>query len=169
MFTRLFAALRGLIYASGFVVTWWWVVAFVRPLDVRFGFSIPEWLRIPGIIIAILGTLIALWCICAFAFFGKGTPAPFDAPREFVAVGPYKYVRNPMYLGAIAVIIGAGLIMHSPSALAVAIFFVLLAHIFVLVYEEPTLRRMFGEEYRVYCQDVPRWIPRLGPWNRPMT
>ncbi|MCI0615959.1 hypothetical protein L0244_23485, partial [bacterium] len=93
MLTGLFAAIRGFIYASGFVFFWWWIVAFVRPLDVRFSFSIPEWLRIPGIIIAIFGGLIALWCISAFAFVGKGTPAPFDAPREFVAVGPYKYVR----------------------------------------------------------------------------
>jgi protein-S-isoprenylcysteine O-methyltransferase Ste14 len=96
MLTRLFAALRGFIYATAFVFTWWWVVAFMRPLDVRFGFSMPEWLRIPGIVIAILGALISLSCISVFAFFGKGTPAPFDAPREFVAVGPYKFVRNPM-------------------------------------------------------------------------
>lgn len=161
MFTRLFAAIRGTIYATGFVVVWWWLVALMRPLDVRFGFSIPVWLRIPGIIVASFGALIALWCISAFAFFGKGTPAPFDAPREFVAVGPYKYVRNPMYLGAVAVIIGAGLIMQSPSALGVAIFFVLLAHIFVLVYEEPTLEHKFGNSYLEYKTRIHRWLPRL--------
>jgi protein-S-isoprenylcysteine O-methyltransferase Ste14 len=160
MLTRLFAALRGFIYATAFVFTWWWVVAFMRPLDVRFGFSMPEWLRIPGIVIAILGALISLSCISVFAFFGKGTPAPFDAPREFVAVGPYKFVRNPMYLGAVLVIIGAGLILRSPSALGVAVFFVLLAHIFVLIYEEPTLERKFGNTYIDYKQSVHRWLPR---------
>ena len=162
MLTRLFAALRGFIYASGFVFVWWWVVAFMRPLDVRFGFSIPEWLRIPGIIIAIFGSLIALWCISAFAFFGKGTPAPFDAPRELVAIGPYKYVRNPMYLGAVAVIIGAAMIMQSPSALGVAVFSIALAHIFVLSYEEPTLEQKFGSSYLNYKTQTHRWLPRLS-------
>ena len=161
MFTRVFAALRGMIYASGFVVVWWWVVAFMRPLDARFGFSIPDWLRVPGIIISILGALIALSCISVFAFFGKGTPAPFDAPREFVAVGPYKYVRNPMYLGALLLIIGVAFIMRSPSALAVAVFFALLAHIFVLIYEEPTLEHKFGRSYIEYKKSVRRWLPTV--------
>ena len=160
MLIRLFAVLRGLIYASGFVFVWWWIVTSVRFLDARIGFQIPDWMKFPGIIIAILGALIALWCISAFAFFGKGTPAPFDAPREFVAAGPYKYVRNPMYIGAVAVIIGAGLIMRSPSALVVAVFFVALTHILVLLYEEPTLEQKFGDSYLEYKSVVNRWLPK---------
>jgi protein-S-isoprenylcysteine O-methyltransferase Ste14 len=159
MLTRLFAAIRGFIYATAFVFTWWWIVAFMRPLDVRFSFSIPEWLRIPGSVIAIFGALIAFSCISVFAFFGKGTPAPFDAPREFVAVGPYKYVRNPMYLGAVLVIVGAAFILRSPSALGVAVFFIVLMHIFVLVYEEPTLEHKFGNSYLAYKARVHRWLP----------
>jgi protein-S-isoprenylcysteine O-methyltransferase Ste14 len=161
MFTRLFAAIRGFIYSSGFVFIWWWLVAFMRPLDVRFGFAIPDWLRIPGIILAIFGAMIALSCISAFAFFGKGTPAPFDAPREFVAVGPYKYVRNPMYLGAVLVIIGVSFILRSPSALGVALFFITLMHLFLLIYEEPTLEHKFGNSYLEYKCRVHRWLPQV--------
>jgi protein-S-isoprenylcysteine O-methyltransferase Ste14 len=158
---RLFAAFRGIVYASAFVLLWWWVVSLVRPYDVRVALSIPEWVRVPGVAIAIFGAAIDLWCIGAFALVGKGTPAPFDAPREFVAVGPYRYVRNPMYLGAAAVIIGIGLMLRSPSAIAVALFFVTLAHIFVLLYEEPALERRFGKTYLQYKASVNRWLPRI--------
>jgi len=160
MVIRLFAAVRGLIYASGFVLLWWWVVASVRPLDARMALSISEWVRVPGLVIAIFGAAVALWCIGTFALVGRGTPAPFDAPREFVAVGPYRYVRNPMYLGAAAVILGAGLMLQSPSAVAVALFFVALAHVFVRLYEEPTLEQRFGESYLRYKTSVNRWLPR---------
>lgn len=160
MLTRLFAVLRGLAYASGFVLLWGWVVASVRPLDARIALSIPGWARVPGLVLAIVGAAVALWCIGAFALVGRGTPAPFDAPREFVAVGPYRYVRNPMYVGAAAVILGAGLMLRSPSAIAVALFFVVLAHVFVLLYEEPTLEERFGKSYSRYKASVNRWLPR---------
>lgn len=160
MVIRLFAAVRGLVYASGFVLLWWWVVASVRPLDARMALSISEWVQVPGLVIAIFGAAVALWCIGTFALVGRGTPAPFDAPREFVAVGPYRYVRNPMYLGAAAVILGAGLMLQSPSAVAVALFFVALAHVFVRLYEEPTLEQRFGESYLRYKTSVNRWLPR---------
>jgi protein-S-isoprenylcysteine O-methyltransferase Ste14 len=156
-------ALRSLVYASAFVLLWWWVVAAARPLDARLPFRFPEWAGVPGLGIALLGASIALWCIGAFTFVGRGTPAPFDAPREFVAVGPYRYVRNPMYLGAAAVIVGAGLILRSPAAAGVAVFFLALAHLFVLAYEEPTLERRFGESYRRYRASVNRWLPRSAP------
>ncbi len=158
--TALLAALRGLVYANVFILLWWWVVVLARPLDAQIPFSLPEWVPFPGLGIAIFGASVALWCIGAFALVGLGTPAPFDAPREFVAVGPYRYVRNPMYLGAAAVIVGAGLMLRSPAAVAVAVFFVALAHVFVLVYEEPTLERRFGESYRRYKASVNRWLPR---------
>jgi len=160
MLTRLFAAFRALVYASGFVLVWWWAVASVRPLDTRMPLSMSEWVRVPGLVIATFGAAVALWCIGTFALVGRGTPAPFDPPREFVAVGPYRYVRNPMYLGAVAIIVGAGLMLRSPSAVAVALFFVALAHVFVLLYEEPTLEQQFGESYVRYKTSVNRWVPR---------
>lgn len=158
---RILAAIRSVLYASGFVLLWWWIVSSARSFDSRIAVAIPEEARIPGVVIVIIGACIGLWCIAAFSLIGKGTPAPFDAPREFVASGPYRYVRNPMYVGGLAVIIGAGLILRSPSALVVAFLFVILAHIFVLVYEEPTLEERFGESYLKYKKSVNRWLPRL--------
>jgi len=164
MSSRLFAAARGLLYASGFVLLWWWVVDAARPLDRRLAFSLPEWLWAPGLVLAACGAALALCCVGTFALAGKGTPAPFDPPREFVAVGPYRYVRNPMYLGAVGVILGAGLTLRSPSALGVAVCFLALAHLLVVLYEEPSLERRFGPSYLQYTASVRRWLPRLpGP------
>jgi protein-S-isoprenylcysteine O-methyltransferase Ste14 len=158
---RFLAMIRGLLYAVGFVALWWWVIRSVRPLDARIPFSIPEWFWMPGFVIVVFGAAILLWCVGTFALVGKGTPAPFDAPREFVAAGPYLYVRNPMYLGAVIVIIGAALVLQSVSALLVAVVFILLAHAFVLHYEEPTLEERFGKGYLQYKTLVNRWLPRL--------
>src|SRR5262245_55437394 len=148
--TALAAALRSVVYASAFVLLWAWVVATARPLDARIPFSFPNWIRIPGLLVSIFGATLVLWCVGVFALVGLGTPAPFDAPREFVAVGPYRYVRNPMYLGAAAVIVGVGLMLLSPAAAGVAFFLLALAHGFVLLYEEPNLESRFGESYRRY-------------------
>ncbi|HTG34912.1 MAG TPA: methyltransferase [Thermoanaerobaculia bacterium] len=87
----------------------------VRPFDARLPFTIPAWAFPFGLALAIVGSLIALWCIVTFVARGRGTPAPFDSPREFVAAGPYRYVRNPMYVGAFGVIAGAGLALRSPA------------------------------------------------------
>jgi len=160
MTRRLLATLHGLCYAACFVLLWWWVVVSVRPLDPHLSFAIPAWAWWPGVVLAALGGLLAVACVAAFAWVGVGTPAPFDAPREFVAVGPYRWLRNPMYLGAMMVIAGAGLMLRSPSALAVTLVLFLLAHLFVVLYEEPTLERRFGDAYRRYNATVNRWLPR---------
>lgn len=154
-----FPAFRGLLYAGGFVLLWWWIITWARSLDSGIAVSFPVWLRGVGFAIAVTGALVALWCVATFALVGRGTPAPFDAPREFVAVGPYRFVRNPMYLGGLAVIVGIGLILGSVGVLAVAGLFVAFAHAFVLLYEEPTLERRFGESYRRYRTAVNRWLP----------
>jgi protein-S-isoprenylcysteine O-methyltransferase Ste14 len=156
---RIFAAFRSLFYASAFGLFWYMVVLWFRPLDHRFSFNVPAIFELPGIILATLGAILAFACVAAFSFIGRGTPAPFDAPREFVAAGPYRYVRNPMYIGAFCVIVGAGLAMRSVSALLVALGFIIIAHLFILIYEEPTLERRFGESYRIYKKKVDRWIP----------
>ena len=157
---RLFAAVRGLIYASFFVWLWWWVITLARPLDNRITLTIPAAAGPLGLALASFGGLLALACVISFAIVGVGTPAPFDSPRRFVASGPYRWVRNPMYLGALLVIVGVGLYLQSPSALLVAVFFVLLAHVFVVVFEEPTLESAFGDDYRRYRAAVNRWVPR---------
>ena len=109
----------------------------------------------------LIGWIAMLWCFWNFTVNGKGTPAPFDPPKELVAVGPYRFVRNPMYVAGIIALLGW--IFWSPSLpLIVAPFiFFIAGHLFVMFYEEPTLKRKFGTAYAEYCQRVPRWLPRL--------
>jgi protein-S-isoprenylcysteine O-methyltransferase Ste14 len=115
--------------------------------------------QIVGMISGSIGAAIALWCIFTFATIGKGTPAPFDPPRRLVICGPYRFVRNPMYLGAGLALAGAALFYKSGPQLAYVAAFLLACHLFVISYEEPTLRRNFGAEYEAYCQRVRRWWP----------
>jgi len=113
-----------------------------------------------GLVVTLLGACLALWCIFTFAFVGRGTPAPFDPPRHLVIRGPYEIVRNPMYLGAGLALAGAALFYQSVALAVYAAAFLLLTHLFVLLYEEPTLRRTFGDEYGAYCRRVGRWFPK---------
>ncbi len=115
--------------------------------------------QIVGIIAGTIGAAVALWCIFTFATIGKGTPAPFDPPRRLVVRGPYRFVRNPMYIGAALALAGAALFYKSPPLLAYAAAFLLVCHLFVRSYEEPTLRRTFGADYEAYCRRVRRWWP----------
>jgi len=106
-----------------------------------------------------LGGALALWCVATFALVGKGTPAPFDPPRRLVMRGPYRIVRNPMYLGAVFALAGAALYYESWPLVGYTALFLLATHLFVVWYEEPTLRRTFGQEYDAYCRRVRRWWP----------
>jgi protein-S-isoprenylcysteine O-methyltransferase Ste14 len=119
--------------------------------------------QIVGIIVGSIGAALALWCIFTFATIGKGTPAPFDPPRRLVIRGPYRFVRNLMYIGAVLALAGAALFFKSLPLLAYAAAFLLACHSFVLAYEEPALRRSFGPEYEAYCQRVSRWWPAARP------
>jgi protein-S-isoprenylcysteine O-methyltransferase Ste14 len=117
--------------------------------------------EILGIFLIGIGTLLYLRCAWDFAVRGLGTPLPLDAPRRLVIQGLYRYVRNPMYLGVGSVILGEAVLYGS---MRVGIYFAaawIFWQLFVVFYEEPTLRRMFGEEYEDYRRRVPRWIPRL--------
>jgi protein-S-isoprenylcysteine O-methyltransferase Ste14 len=125
--------------------------------------------QMAGIGAVLAGGALALWCVLAFAVIGRGTPAPFDPPRRLVVRGPYRYVRNPMYLGAGVALAGAAGYYASVALLAFTAAFLLVAHLFVLGYEERTLRRRFGADYVDYCRRVPRWLPRPprgGPAGR---
>jgi protein-S-isoprenylcysteine O-methyltransferase Ste14 len=114
-----------------------------------------------GMVLAAVGGALALWCVFSFATLGRGTPAPFDPPRRLVVRGPYRYVRNPMYIGAALALLGAALVYRSAALAAYAGGFLLVLHAFVLWYEEPTLRRLFGGEYDAYRRQVRRWWPRM--------
>ena len=115
--------------------------------------------QIAGMIVGAAGGAVAISCIVTFALLGRGTPAPFDPPRRLVVRGPYAYVRNPMYLGAALALVGAALFYQAGVLWAYAAGFLVLTHAFVVVYEEPTLRQSFGDDYAAYCRRVRRWWP----------
>lgn len=155
-----FDAIRAAIYSAGFIFFWGYTVLLVRQYDAALGVSLPHWLQIPGIVCIALGAPIALSCIITLVVRGRGTPAPFDAPRQLVAVGPYRWVRNPMYLGAGLIVVGYGFYVHSLSVLLLAAAMWIAVHLFVYFYEEPTLRAKFNGSYENYCRKVSRWLPR---------
>lgn len=129
----------------------------------RFGVARPASFGTPqvtGMIVAAVGAALAIWCILAFALVGRGTPAPFDPPRRLVVRGPYRYVRNPMYLGAGLALAGSALFYETGVLLTYAGGFLVLMHFFVVLYEEPTLRQTFSDEYETYCRKVRRWWPK---------
>ncbi len=140
-----------LIYLPARLLSW---SGFTRPATF-------ELQQIIGMIIGTIGAAIAAWCILTFATSGKGTPAPFDPPRRLVIVGPYRAVRNPMYIGAGLALLGAAIFYGSWPLLGYAVVFCFASHLFVLLYEEPALRRTFGEDYEAYCRRVKRWWPRF--------
>jgi len=114
----------------------------------------------PAVSVIVVGAAGYLWCLWVFATVGRGTPGPWDAPRRVVAVGPYRWVRNPMYLAALLVVLGETWLFLSLPLLLYAGALAVLVTLFVIGYEEPTLRRRFGESYVQYRQTVARWIPR---------
>jgi protein-S-isoprenylcysteine O-methyltransferase Ste14 len=163
---KMFVLVRAITYAAlfiGFVLVY---------LPGRFlswsGITRPEFVGAPqigGMLVGAIGAVLALWCLLTFAFIGKGTPAPFDPPRRLVIRGPYRFVRNPMYIGAATALAGTALFYQSWSLLLFTGLFLLATHLFVISYEEPTLRRTFGKEYEAYCIQVNRWLVRSSPRN----
>ena len=117
-----------------------------------------SWLAIP---LWLVGSWIVLWCFWGFTFRGRGTPLPADPPKELVMTGPYHYVRNPIYVGVILIFLGHFLWFGYWALLMYMVFAFLAAHVFIILYEEPTLKRKFGVAYEEYLKHVPRWIPRF--------
>jgi len=109
----------------------------------------------------LIGVAMLIWCFWDFTFKGRGTPAPIDPPRELVVSGLYNYVRNPMYVGVLFVIIGHFLWFGFWNLLIYAAVVFIAFHSFVTFYEEPTLKRKFGAAYEDYLKRVPRWVPRI--------
>jgi protein-S-isoprenylcysteine O-methyltransferase Ste14 len=116
--------------------------------------------QVAGMLLGASGAALAIACIFTFVFVGRGTPAPFDPPRRLVVRGPYRLVRNPMYLGAGLALAGAALFYQSIPLLGYAVLFLLITHVFVVLYEEPTLRRTFNGDYQTYYGRVGRWWPK---------
>lgn len=116
--------------------------------------------------VIIAGAALYFLCLWVFAVVGLGTPGPWDAPRRFVAVGPYRWVRNPIYIAALLVVLGEAWLFLSLPLLKYAVAMAVCFHLFVIGYEEPTLSRKFGDAYLEYKQLVPRWIPRRSQSGR---
>jgi protein-S-isoprenylcysteine O-methyltransferase Ste14 len=116
--------------------------------------------QIAGAALVLAGGAIDLWCVLAFAVQGRGTPAPFDPPRRLVVRGPYRFVRNPMFIGAALALGGAAMYFASPWLAVYDALFVAILHLFVVAYEEPHLARLFGDDYATYRSRVRRWLPR---------
>jgi protein-S-isoprenylcysteine O-methyltransferase Ste14 len=157
----MFLLIRAITYAALFIG---FLLLFL-PARVLSGSGInrPETIgvaQVAGIIVVAAGAALALWCIITFVVAGRGTPAPFDPPRRLVVVGPYRWMRNPMYLGATLALAGAALFYGSWALLGYAAAFVLLMYLFVVIYEEPALKASFGAPYVEYCKRVRRWWPR---------
>src|SRR5438874_2034660 len=138
-----FVALRSALFTAGFLWLWAWVALLLRPLDDVLGGPLPPWSRAAGWVVLALGAVVVAWCIGAFVVHGRGTPALFDAPRRLVAWGPYRYARNPMYIGGAFLLLGFGLYQRSPSIVLFVPVLWLLFHLLVVLYEEVTLRGKF--------------------------
>ena len=155
-----------LAVGAAFFALWFW--------------SLPRWLgfrvetagaarwRWLGAVPSVLGFAAALRCVWDFGWTGRGTPAPIAPPKRLVVVGFYRYVRNPMYGGFAAGWIGLWVVFGHPNPVAIAVVAVVAlgVHLFVVFYEEPTLRKKFGAEYEEYCRNVPRWWPRVRGWKK---
>lgn len=116
--------------------------------------------QVLGVAAGVAGAALALWCVVTFVHRGRGTPAPFDPPHRLVISGPYRFVRNPMYIGAGLALAGAALVYGSRELLAYLGLLFLASHLFVVFHEEPALVRSFGREYESYCEKVGRWFPK---------
>jgi protein-S-isoprenylcysteine O-methyltransferase Ste14 len=165
---RRLAAILGsavfLVIAPGIVAGYvpWWIC--------HWHFGTPllgiYWFRLIGLLLIAAGLPVLLDSFARFALHGLGTPAPIFPTRHLVVTGLFRYVRNPMYVAVAALIFGQGLFFSSAPVLEYGIAVWMGFHLFVLIYEEPALRKTYGAEYQEFCAHVPRWIPRLRPWQR---
>ena len=155
-----------LAVGCAFFAVWFWLLPSGLGLRVDTTRAAPwRWI---AALPSVLGFAVAFRCVWDFGRTGRGTPAPVAPPTRLVVVGFYRHVRNPMYVGFFVGWVGLWMVFGRANlrAIAVAAVVVVGAALFVRLYEEPTLRRMFGAEYEEYCRNVPRWVPRIHPWNR---
>jgi len=139
----------------------WWITRWI----IRTPFSWWFPLRIAGALLILAALPVLLDSFARFALEGLGTPAPVFPTKHLVVQGLYRYVRNPMYVAVSALILGQGLLFGNITVLEYGALVWVAFHLFVLAYEEPALRHSFPDEYQRFCENVPRWIPRLTPWR----
>jgi len=148
------------VVAPGVVVgliPWWLTRWEVRPA--------PWPVRLLGAALLVLAVPVLVGAFVRFVRDGLGTPAPVAPTERLVVTGAYRYARNPMYVAVLGAIVGQALLLGQPGLLSYAAIVAVLVVSFVKLYEEPVLRRRFGEAYEAYCRGVPGWWPRLRPWS----
>ena len=138
------------------------VAVYIPLAIVRRGARFSILLTMIGCLLLILGAAVSLWGLWCFGTIGKGTPTPIDAPKKLVIQGPYRYVRNPMYVGVLLVLLGWAMLFGSIGLLLYTFLVATGFHLFVVFYEERVLEREFGGDYRNYCERVGRWLPHIG-------
>ncbi len=167
MMNRWLTAIASLFVGACFFALWFWL------LPRWLGFTVEaagtarwRWL---AAVPSVLGFAVAIRCVWDFGWTGRGTPAPIAPPQRLVVVGFYRHVRNPMYVGFVTGWIGLWIVFGRANlGLITAVALALLGiHLFVVLYEEPTLRSKFGADYEEYCRNVRRWWPRARGWNQP--
>ena len=125
-------------------------------------FTLPDALRYPGLALLLAGAALSYTSFWFFISEGKGTAFPTDPPKELVIRGPYLFVRNPMYVGNLAIIFGAAFHFASPADLLYAIVMCFVTHVYITASEEPVLVRRYQDPYLRYVKTTPRWLPRLS-------
>jgi protein-S-isoprenylcysteine O-methyltransferase Ste14 len=151
-----------LIVPGTFAVYLPWLVTHWRLGPPFLGLEAGRWL---GGALIVVGTAVVLEAQARFVWQGLGTPAPIAPPQRLVVSGFYRFVRNPMYVAVVAMTLGQALLFASPILLAYAAALLAVFHLFVTFYEEPTLRKKFPADYPAFVAHVPRWLPRLRPWQ----
>ncbi len=152
--------LKNLLYTvlgPGFVVGWVPWVYLLRRAPLPTDWTLWHFAALP---LLLAGGAIYLACVWQFATNGRGTPAPFDPPKKLVRRGPYRWVRNPMYLGLLLLVLGEAVFFRHAALLLYLIFLASAFQLFVVMFEEPALRRRFGAMYTDYCGAVHSWWPR---------
>lgn len=155
-------ALKTFLLGGSFIMCLWIVFPYLIRLfiDPIFGKFHPVFFHWFGAPLSLLGYSLAVWCVMLFIKEGKGTPLPFAHPKNLVIIGPYKFVRNPMVLGTVLFLLGSSILFESLGILIYALLIFLIMHLVVLV-EERSLKKRFGDAYISYIQKTPRWWPRF--------
>jgi protein-S-isoprenylcysteine O-methyltransferase Ste14 len=158
---------RAVVIIAAILFVIGWLTGYLRSLDASLGVELPAWVQVPGIVAVVAGTALVLICGAMLSTRGIGTLGgdEWSMPREFVATGPFRFVRNPMSLGGAFFMTGIALWHRSAFGLGLAAALFLVMHLVVVYLEEPGLEKRFGDSYREYRRNVRRWVPRITPWQ----
>ena len=143
------------------------ILLMTTSIDTRWTLSAPFYgfIFFAGMVLILAGVLLLTITVTLFTTVGEGTLAPWDPTQKLVVQGPYQHMRNPMIMGVVTALLGESMLTGSWVILLWAVFFLMLNHVYLIFSEEPGLEKRFGESYQQYKQHVPRWIPRLTPWQ----